>query len=107
MACRLLTEVQTSTTLPLIKPGSWVLSCNHCATMLACLLCAERDAASTGGGEQPAEGQEAACQEGGCCPASSCLQVNTFEHCPHDNSCLLNKLIIQVQFLHDALPVPS
>ncbi len=36
---------------------------------------AGRDAASVGGCERSLEGQEAACQEGGCSPASSCLQV--------------------------------
>lgn len=36
---------------------------------------AGRDAASFGGCERPLEGQKTACQEGGCSPASSCLQV--------------------------------
>ena len=53
---------------------------HHCY----CYCYAGRYAASIGGRERALEGQEAGCQEGGCSPASSCLQV-----CTTHNFCTL------------------
>ena len=51
------------------------MSCSGGSRVTVCECRAGCDVAGAGGCQRPLEGQEAACQEGGCSPASSCLQV--------------------------------
>ena len=60
------------------------MSCTGGSRVTVCECRAGCDVAGAGGCQRPLEGQEAACQEGGCSPASSCLQV-----CTTHNFCTL------------------